>query len=446
MRTTQILRILPLVALFLLPAQPVLGHDFNSNAFGRIDWGRTAVTFYPAKISFLVGHPARSALDAAVGAWNNQSPGTRFRFSLVYDDATTWSDGDGKPSIVFTSAPSYDFGDIWSTTALRWSWFLSSHFTDADILFNTAKPWDFTNVPSSPPLPYVPYGPYNLALAALHELGHALGLKHEFGTLSTMGAYPAGGTLGNSNFVQPLSDDVEGNRILYGICCTERDLFASAYKAISPGSSWIPAPGTAYRGYPVTFPFTVGNRGTTPESVRVEFYLSPDRFISTSDTLLGATTLYLSSGTTSTLQAGGAYIPPTIAPGNYYLGYVVDPANSISEVEELNNAVALVGSTNVPDYSPPMACLSADPMSGAEPLHVSFDGSCSSDPDGSIVSYQWDFGDGSSRTGASVLHVYPEGTYTVRLTVRDNSGWTSQTTTTIFVSGPCGAFPNPPCQ
>jgi PKD repeat protein len=54
---------------------------------------------------------------------------------------------------------------------------------------------------------------------------------------------------------------------------------------------------------------------------------------------------------------------------------------------------------------------------------VSFDGSASTDPDGSIVQYIWDFGDGSRGSGARVKHLYKqEGTYSVTLTVRDNSG------------------------
>ncbi|KKU82789.1 MAG: hypothetical protein UY09_C0005G0021 [Parcubacteria group bacterium GW2011_GWA2_47_8] len=54
---------------------------------------------------------------------------------------------------------------------------------------------------------------------------------------------------------------------------------------------------------------------------------------------------------------------------------------------------------------------------------VSFDGSGSSDADGSIVSYQWNFGDGSQGTGGAVSHTYTAaGTYTVTLTVTDNVG------------------------
>ncbi len=56
-------------------------------------------------------------------------------------------------------------------------------------------------------------------------------------------------------------------------------------------------------------------------------------------------------------------------------------------------------------------------------LSCSFDGSSSFDPDGTITAYGWDFGDGTSGSGQSVLHTYPEAAgYTVTLTVTDNSG------------------------
>jgi hypothetical protein len=55
-------------------------------------------------------------------------------------------------------------------------------------------------------------------------------------------------------------------------------------------------------------------------------------------------------------------------------------------------------------------------------LIVTFDGSSSYDPDGTITTWSWDFGDGGYGPGEIVTHVYPtSGTYTVTLTVKDNS-------------------------
>jgi len=72
---------------------------------------------------------------------------------------------------------------------------------------------------------------------------------------------------------------------------------------------------------------------------------------------------------------------------------------------------------------------------------VYFDGSGSRDPDGSIVSYSWTFGDGDSASGVTISHVYTSaGTYTVTLTVTDNAGATDSDTSTITVE----ALPLPP--
>ena len=65
---------------------------------------------------------------------------------------------------------------------------------------------------------------------------------------------------------------------------------------------------------------------------------------------------------------------------------------------------------------------------------ATLDGSASSDPDGIIVSYSWDFGDGTTGSGVKTTHIYNVvGVYTVTLTVRDNLGATGTATTTVTV-------------
>lgn len=58
------------------------------------------------------------------------------------------------------------------------------------------------------------------------------------------------------------------------------------------------------------------------------------------------------------------------------------------------------------------------------------------DPDGTIVSYDWTFGDGNIGSGQTVTHDYTTaGTYTVTLTVTDDDGATAADTATITVTG-----------
>ncbi|MEP1095755.1 MAG: PKD domain-containing protein [Cyclobacteriaceae bacterium] len=75
---------------------------------------------------------------------------------------------------------------------------------------------------------------------------------------------------------------------------------------------------------------------------------------------------------------------------------------------------------------PPTSVGSFAPTSGEAPLFVFFDGSESTDADGTIVSYEWDFGDGSSGSGATTSHTYTSaGNYTASLTVTDDGGLSS---------------------
>ena len=67
---------------------------------------------------------------------------------------------------------------------------------------------------------------------------------------------------------------------------------------------------------------------------------------------------------------------------------------------------------------------------------ISFDASASSDSDGEIISYHWDFNDGSESTEIKPSHKYSTaGTYTVTLEVTDNDGLKGTDTATISVSG-----------
>ncbi|ACY96601.1 PKD domain-containing protein [Thermomonospora curvata] len=73
--------------------------------------------------------------------------------------------------------------------------------------------------------------------------------------------------------------------------------------------------------------------------------------------------------------------------------------------------------------------------SQCDQLECSFDASASEDPDGTIASYSWDFGDGKTGTGKTVEHTYDEpGTYTVKLTVTDNRGGQGTVTEQVSVT------------
>lgn len=86
----------------------------------------------------------------------------------------------------------------------------------------------------------------------------------------------------------------------------------------------------------------------------------------------------------------------------------------------------------------PVARLSASPAQGTVPLPVQFDGRQSTDADGQLVSYAWDFGDGSAPVvGAAdtVAHTYGvPGTFTATLTVTDDDGLKDSETLPVTVN------------
>jgi len=84
---------------------------------------------------------------------------------------------------------------------------------------------------------------------------------------------------------------------------------------------------------------------------------------------------------------------------------------------------------------PPVANVIASPASGTAPLEVDLDGSNSSDPDGAVVNFDWDFGDGTTGSGVSIGHTYTiAGAYIVVLTVTDDEGAVGSASTLITVN------------
>jgi chitodextrinase len=76
------------------------------------------------------------------------------------------------------------------------------------------------------------------------------------------------------------------------------------------------------------------------------------------------------------------------------------------------------------------------PYTGTAGDAVLLNGGGSSDSDGTIATYDWDFGDGSTGTGVSPSHTYAAGTWTVSLTVTDDGGLTHTATTAATIQQP----------
>jgi len=133
------------------------------------------------------------------------------------------------------------------------------------------------------------------------------------------------------------------------------------------------------------------------------------------------------------------------AAGTYQAyGTVTDSAGQSSSPAVVPVTVTLTITVNPGGIT---AELSATPTSGFAPLPVTFDGSKSFDLNGTIQSFTFNFGDGSTvtQTVPVATHVYTvAGTYTPTLTVSDNQGHTAVARASVGVSPPVRQNPTPP--
>ncbi len=128
---------------------------------------------------------------------------------------------------------------------------------------------------------------------------------------------------------------------------------------------------------------------------------------------------------------------PNVTPGNHTVevsrsGYQTE-TRTVSVTAGAITTVDVV-LTAIPANQAPIATFTYTPTSPYAGTVVQFDASASSDPDGTIVSYAWNFGDGGTATGAMPTRAYAAtGSYTVQLTVTDNGGRTGQVSRTVNV-------------
>lgn len=90
-----------------------------------------------------------------------------------------------------------------------------------------------------------------------------------------------------------------------------------------------------------------------------------------------------------------------------------------------------------PPNIPPVAAIAAIPVSVTPGQVIIFNGSGSHDPDGTIATYAWVFGDGGTANTSTATHAYTQvGNYTVRLTVTDNRRGANSTSVVAQVANP----------
>ncbi len=108
----------------------------------------------------------------------------------------------------------------------------------------------------------------------------------------------------------------------------------------------------------------------------------------------------------------------------------VEASSGYDVLAKLPDAVERIAESN---DRPPVAATDG-PYTGTEGTAVHFNAGGSTDPDGDALTYAWDFGDGSTGTGATPTHSYADnGNYAVKVTVTDPYGAESTATTSVMV-------------
>ena len=125
----------------------------------------------------------------------------------------------------------------------------------------------------------------------------------------------------------------------------------------------------------------------------------------------------------------GTYTPKPSDPGGLY-SLVIKASDSPTPP----NTGSATKAVTLQD-KPPVAIFTPSSTSVATGTPISFDGTGSYDPDGTIATWSWSFGDTTSGSGSVVSHSYTtSGTYTVTLTVADNGGYTGSTSSSITIT------------
>lgn len=124
-------------------------------------------------------------------------------------------------------------------------------------------------------------------------------------------------------------------------------------------------------------------------------------------------------------------------PGTYIAELTVEDEAGLKHTQGILIEVLEPEMSLEPMNQLPVALLTADKTTGVAPLTVLLDAANSTDEDGVLNRYQWDFGNGETDEGLKTAYIFDQvGTYTITLTVYDDQGGTDSESLNIQVLAP----------
>ncbi|MGH8516780.1 MAG: PKD domain-containing protein [Panacagrimonas sp.] len=395
--------------------------DAEKEAIQKV-WQRVAEDYAPFDVNVTTMDPGADAIQ------RTSSTDAQFGTRVVVTPTTFYNCSCGGVAYVGT----YDYSNSTNPGLYQPAWVFS------DALGNSEK---------------------NIAEAAAHEAGHNLGLSHDGRTSPSEGYYAGHGSgetgwapIMGVGYYRNLSQWSRGEYAAANNLQDDVTVITGNGPALRPddaGNSVAAA--TNLSGSASAGTVSVDRLGLIGSQTDVDVYafvagggtvqfdispaaLGPNLDVR-ADLLDGAGNII---ATSNPAEALGANLNVSVSGGSYFLRVDGvgrgDLTTGYSDYGSLG-AYRITGSYTDTGAAAPVAALTANPVNGTAPLAVSFDAGNSADSDGTIQTYAWNFGDGSTGSGLTAGHNYTSaGSFVATLTVTDGQGLSDSESVTITVS------------